>query len=98
MAIQIQLRRDLAAAWVAANPVLAQGEIGIETDTSQSKLGNGIDPWNVLPYWPSGGGGGAIVLDTADRIALVPTSDGVLVYDTDLGRLYVWQDPFWIEV
>lgn len=56
MSITIQLRRDTAANWTAANPVLAQGEVGIETDTSKAKFGNGATAWNSLAYWnPSGG-------------------------------------------
>jgi hypothetical protein len=47
MAIRIQLRRDTAANWVSANPVLLAGEIGIETDTLQFKIGNGNN-WNSI--------------------------------------------------
>jgi len=50
MAVQIQLRRGTAAAWTAANPVLASGELGIETDTGKSKLGDGATTWSALPY------------------------------------------------
>lgn len=46
----IKLRRDTAAAWTAANPVLAAGEPGLETDTSQIKYGNGVTAWRNLPY------------------------------------------------
>lgn len=45
-----QFRRDVAAAWTAANPVLLAGELAIETDTDQFKLGDGTTPWNALPY------------------------------------------------
>ena len=48
MAIRIQLRRDTAANWVSSNPVLRQGEIGIETDTLQMKLGNGTNTWTQI--------------------------------------------------
>jgi hypothetical protein len=41
VATRIQLRRDTAANWVSANPVLRAGEIGIETDTLKFKIGNG---------------------------------------------------------
>lgn len=47
---QIQFRRDTAAAWTAANPTLASGEIGFETDTAKHKLGNGSAAWNSLAY------------------------------------------------
>lgn len=50
MAVQIQLRNDTAANWTASNPILAQGEIGIETDTDKFKVGNGVTAWNSRPY------------------------------------------------
>lgn len=46
----IKLRRDTAAAWTAANPVLAPGEPGLETDTDLIKYGNGTTAWNSLDY------------------------------------------------
>jgi len=50
MAVQIQLRNDTAAAWTSANPILAEGEIGIENDTKLIKVGDGINNWNDLEY------------------------------------------------
>lgn len=50
MAQQIQLRRDTAANWATNNPVLAQGEIGLETDTQQFKIGDGTLAWAALSY------------------------------------------------
>jgi len=47
----IQIRRDVASAWSTSNPILAQGEIGLETDTSKIKFGNGTNVWNDLPYY-----------------------------------------------
>lgn len=55
MAVQIQLRNDTAANWTSANPVLAQGEMGIELDTGLFKLGNGTDNWADLDYAPLSG-------------------------------------------
>jgi hypothetical protein len=48
MALKIQLRRDIAANWTANNPLLLNGEIGIETDTLKFKVGNGTQRWNSL--------------------------------------------------
>ena len=48
MAVTIQMRRDTAAAWTSANPTLAQGELGLETDTTYYKIGNGSTAWNSL--------------------------------------------------
>jgi hypothetical protein len=47
---QIQVRRGTAAQWVSANPVLAAGEFGFETDTNKLKCGNGSTVWNSLSY------------------------------------------------
>lgn len=51
MASIIQIRRDTAANWTATNPTLAQGEIGIETDTLKAKVGTGATAWTGLSYW-----------------------------------------------
>ena len=47
----MQQRRGTAAQWTAANPILAAGEIGFETDTSRFKMGNGTSAWSVLSYF-----------------------------------------------
>ena len=52
----IKLRKGTAAAWVSANPVLAAGEPGFETDTKKLKLGDGTTAWNSLPYFRVDGG------------------------------------------
>ena len=48
---KILFRRDTAAAWTAANPILAAGEIGLESDTGKIKLGNGSTAWNSITYF-----------------------------------------------
>lgn len=50
MAIQIQLRRGTASEWSSANPILAQGEFGYESDTSKFKVGDGSASWSTLSY------------------------------------------------
>jgi hypothetical protein len=50
MAVKIQFRRDTSSAWTAANPILAEGELGLETNTGKFKVGTGITPWNSLGY------------------------------------------------
>lgn len=52
MAVQIQLRNDTAANWTSANPTLAAGEMGIETNTLKFKIGNGSTAWTSLAYAP----------------------------------------------
>jgi len=54
MASIIQIRRDTASAWTSANPTLAQGELGLETDTSKLKSGDGTTAWTSLTYYSLG--------------------------------------------
>jgi hypothetical protein len=51
---QIQVRRGTAAQWTSANPTLAAGEIGFETDTGLMKCGNGTQAWTALGYIGAG--------------------------------------------
>jgi hypothetical protein len=50
MAVRIQFRRGTAAEWTSANPTLAAGELGYETDTTKFKLGDGSTNWTTLTY------------------------------------------------
>ena len=50
MANRIQQRRDTAANWTTANPILAAGEHGFETDTKKFKIGDGATAWITLGY------------------------------------------------
>jgi len=50
MAVRIQFRRGTAAEWTSANPTLAAGELGYETDTTKFKLGDGSTAWTSLGY------------------------------------------------
>lgn len=51
MATRMQQRRGTAAQWTEANPVLAPGEIGFETDTNKFKVGDGDNQWADLLYF-----------------------------------------------
>lgn len=44
-------RKDTEANWVSKNPVLDEGEIGVNTDTRHFKLGDGVTDWNNLEYY-----------------------------------------------
>lgn len=58
MTSRLQNRRDTAASWTSANPTLAAGEMGLETDTAKWKMGNGSTAWNSLAYAYSAGAQG----------------------------------------
>jgi hypothetical protein len=49
---------DTAKSLKRKDLVLAQGQIGVESDTLQIKIGNGYTPWNYLPYAVTNGGSG----------------------------------------
>lgn len=51
MAQRIQHRRGTAAAWTTADPILAAGEFGLETDTGKVKLGDGVTAWTSRAYF-----------------------------------------------
>ncbi len=62
---RIQLRRGNQAAWEAANPILAAGEVGLELDTGRWKIGDGSKTWMqltaVIPTWATISGKPAVV-------------------------------------
>lgn len=59
MANRIQLRRDTAANWTRVNPVLEDGEPGLEIETNRVKYGDGNTAWADLDYT----GGGSVSFD-----------------------------------
>ena len=50
MAVLIKLRRGTSSEWSSANTILGDGEIVVETDTRQVKIGDGVTAYNSLPY------------------------------------------------
>jgi len=74
---RIRLRRDTAANWTAANPVLLNGEAGIETDTRRFKVGDGTTAWSGLGYYPASTAimaGGQCSKITTETIAITTQS------------------------
>jgi hypothetical protein len=87
MAEQIQLRRDTAANWTSVNPVLAQGELGVELVTNKIKCGNGVDAWNSLAYTVNPALGGDVVgpsSATDNAIARFDTTNGKLIQNSSV--------------
>ncbi len=79
MALKIQLRRDLSTNWTANNPLLLNGEIGIETDTLKFKIGNGSQRWNSLESYAFklGQADGVATLNSSGKIPLSQLPDQV---------------------
>ena len=74
--VRLQLRRGIADDWFDANPTLAAGEIGIETDTNTFKFGDGDTAWNDLEYALSGTVDDYIALSTKAQPGGVASLDG----------------------
>lgn len=81
MPVRIQLRRGTSAQWVSSNPILAQGEMGLELDTGKFKFGDGSTPWILLNYPASQ------YLMGLNDVQAVSLDDGaVLVYDISINK------------
>jgi hypothetical protein len=85
MADLIQIRRDTAANWTSANPTLAQGELGLETDTSKIKAGDGSTAWTSLGYLVDTGGYAAYSDATANFTGTLQNGGSNVLVDTDIG-------------
>jgi hypothetical protein len=48
--VRIQVRRGTASQWTSVNPILAAGEMGVESDSNLFKFGNGSSTWTALAY------------------------------------------------
>jgi hypothetical protein len=74
MATKIQLRRDTTVNWAAGNPVLAEGEIGIDLTLNRMKVGDGAKTWALLPYTA---GDGAFFIRTGTVLSPATAGDQV---------------------
>jgi hypothetical protein len=74
--VTMEQRRDTAANWLSNNPVLGPAEIGHETDTGKSKIGDGSTAWTSLGYWNPSGDGGSF------SVVTLPAPTGIASVDT----------------
>lgn len=100
----IKLRRDTAANWTAANPTLAAGEAGFETDTNKLKIGDGTTAWTSLGYisatasadiatatfWNAKGDLAAATGNDAAAVLPVGTANQALVVDSTTATGLKW--------
>ena len=84
-----RVRRDTAANWASANPVLKLGEPGLETDTRRIKYGDGSTAWNSLGY---------SVAETRSGTSF-PSSPatGIRFYRTDRNIEYFYDGTRWLS-
>ena len=85
MATTIQLRGDTSANWTSADPILAEREMGIETDTLAYKIGDGVTAWSGLSYRElSGVFAAAMLLDNVANPS-TPASGKLAFYSHSVG-------------
>lgn len=113
MAVPIQLRGGTLALWTQHNPVIAEREMVLETDTDKFKIGNGVDNYLDLPYGGIVGPQGIQGVQGIQGIQgeagapgrfypseTAPTtnlSNGDAWFNTTNARLFVYYDSYWIE-
>lgn len=80
-------RRDSAADWVTAATVLADGEVGYETDTGGFKIGDGSTAWASLLYV------------NVPSVTSMPTSPmtGMRVWRSDLDFEFFYDGTRWLS-
>lgn len=88
----IKHRRDTAANWVTANPILAAGEIGVETDTNKFKFGNGTTAWNDVDY--ASASGGTVVSETPPA----DPTEGLIWFSSSDAKSFIYYDLAWVEL
>lgn len=73
--VTLQIRSDAAEDWASRNPILAEGEFGLETDTYLIKIGDGVKRWEHLPY-----------LNKLDSDYFTRASDGSLTFTAEFAE------------
>jgi hypothetical protein len=96
MATRIQIRRDTSTNWATENPVLAVGELALETDTVRIKCGDGSSDWNTLGYITDFTASNLgfndnikIELGTGNDLKLYHDGDNSFIIDDGTGDLYI---------
>lgn len=74
-----RLKRGTAARWAELNPILDQGEPGFVYDNNLLKVGDGVTPWNDLPYIT----GKTDILNFKDSSLFPTAGDPSIIYKAD---------------
>jgi hypothetical protein len=72
--------------WSALNPVLMAGEPGVEKETDNLKIGDGLTAWNKLPYHGCPGYWGSFSDDTSQVAAAINTAYSINLRQGDLAN------------
>ncbi len=67
MNVAIKLKRDTAANWASANPILEDGQPGYDSTNNQIRIGNGVSTWSALPILAASGSGANLTWTASTR-------------------------------
>jgi len=70
--------------WSALNPVLMAGEPGVESNTKNVKIGDGLTAWNGLPYFSNPGYWASFWDETTQTAAAANTPYAINLRSVDL--------------
>ena len=85
-----QFKRGLTEKWESVNPILRQGEPGIEftvDNKTKMKIGDGVTPWNSLAYFSGEGGSGTGTILLGDNKSIVIDGDTIKVAGFDTAEV-----------
>ena len=85
MATIFKIRRDTSTNWTTHNPILAEGEMGLDQTNNFIKMGDGTTAWNSLPQFTQNIEN---VEDLVGAMVSGNTENGIVVtYDDATGKL-----------
>ena len=88
MATVIKFKRGQSTSWTNQNLTLAAGEPGFELDTGRLKIGDGVTPWNDLPYLGEDGVG---VVNLPSSEDFPPIGNPNIIYKAEKEKqIYQW--------
>lgn len=82
MSTRMQQRRGTASQWNISDPILAEGELGWESDTNKFKIGDGVNNWSLLEYFEDAAAVSGSLGDYVELV-LLGVADGVATLDTN---------------
>jgi hypothetical protein len=87
MSTLIKLRRDTAANWASADPVLQLGEPGYDTTNNELRIGDGTTPWSGLTPIAGGGEAGLPLANGTSNFNIAAASGNATV---GVAGAYTW--------